>query len=171
MKGIWWVIMVAPLLVQFQGQVQGKRADFEGKWALDLKKSVNLPPQFSKVESYVIDIDQSGDSMTVLATMKGDGQTVPFPPFVYVVNGKETYRKDSLRGSERWMTAKWGKDGKSVVMDTRVRMQVPGKPPMEFSQHDEWLYGDTATINVAITQKMSGNDSTRSEKRIFRKQK
>jgi hypothetical protein len=167
MKRIWWVILVTPLFLQFQG----KHAEFKGTWALDLKKSVNLPPQFATVESYVIDIAQSGDSMTVVATMKGNGQTVPFPPFVYVVNGKETYRKDTLRGSERWMTAKWGKDGKSVMMDTKVKMSAPGKPPMEFSQHDEWKYGDATTINVAITQKMSGVDSTRTEQRIFRKQK
>lgn len=167
MRRTWLLLLAAPLLVSFQG----KRADFEGKWALDLKKSVNLPPQFATVESYVIDIDQSGDSMTVVAVMKGSGQSVPFPPFIYVVDGKETYRRDTLRGSERWMTAKWGKDGKSVTMDTRVRMSVAGKPPMEFSQHDEWKHGDASTIDVAITQKMSGVDTSRTERRIFRKQK
>jgi hypothetical protein len=167
MKGTWWVLLAASLMLSFQG----KPVNFEGKWSLDLKKSVNLPPQFATVESYVIDIDQSGDSMTVVAVMKGNGQTVPFPPFVYVVNGKETYRKDTARGSERWMTAKWGKDGKSVTMDTRVRMAVAGKPPMEFSQHDVWKQADPSTIDVAISQKMSGSDSNRSEQRIFRKQK
>ena len=167
MRRIWWILLVAPLFLQFQE----KPANFAGTWALDLKKSVNLPPQFSNVESYVIDIAQSGDSMTVLATMKGGGQTVPFPPFIYVVDGKETYRKDTLRGSERWNTARWGKDGTSVSMDTKVKLTAPGKPAMEFNQHDEWTRPDGSTINMAITQTMGGVDSTRKEQRIFRKQR
>jgi hypothetical protein len=167
MNKSWWFLLLTPLL--FQSQV--RRADFGGRWELDLKKSVNLPSSFSTVDAYIIDISGSGDSMTVVATMTGKGQTVPFPPFVYVVNGKETYRKDTARGSERWMTAKWGSDGKSVSMDTKVRVTPPGKPPMEFRQHDEWKLADTATINVAITQKMSGTDSVRNERRIFRKLK
>ena len=67
MKGRWWVFLAAPLFVFFQG----KKADFEGKWALDLKKSVNLPPSFRSVESYVLDITQKGDSLIVVATFVG----------------------------------------------------------------------------------------------------
>ena len=126
MKRAWWILLVAPLFLQFQHN----RGNFAGLWELDLKKSANLPPSFTSVDSYVLDIRQSGDSLTVIAEMKGNGQTVPFPPYVYVLDGKEAYRRDSLRGSERWSSARWAAGGRSVVMDTRVSLQVPGKLPM-----------------------------------------
>ena len=161
------LLVVAPVLAS----AQGKRADFAGTWALDLKKSVNLPKQFSTVESFVLDIQQAGDTVTVLATMKGSGQTVPFPAFVYVMDGKEGHRSDTLRGSERWIKAKWGEDGKSATMDSRVRLTVPGKPPTDMRQHDDWKRLNDSTISISLTQKLGGTDSTRTEQRIFRKRK
>jgi hypothetical protein len=167
MKRFWWILLITPLFLQFQS----KHGNFAGTWELDLKKSVNLPPSFKSVDSFILDIALKGDSMTVVANMKGKGQTVPFPPYVYVLDGKETYRKDTLRGSERWMKAAWGTDGKSVVMDTRASITPPGKPTQTFSQHDAWtLVGDTL-IDITITQKMQGPDSLRSERRFFRKLK
>lgn len=166
MKRLWWILVLSPLFLYFQA----KHGNFGGSWELDLKKSVNLPAAFKSVDSYVIAIVQKNDSMTVTATMKGNGQTVPLPPFVYLLNGKENYRKDSLRGSERWMTAHWGKDGKSVIMDTRVSMKQGDKTVVDFSQHDEWNMTGT-TLDVSITQKMKGTDSVRTERRVFRKLK
>ncbi|HLF15701.1 MAG TPA: hypothetical protein VI932_12525 [Bacteroidota bacterium] len=167
MKRFWWVLLTAPLFLQFQTS----RGSFAGSWELDLKNSVNLPPSFKSVDSYVIDIAQKGDSLTVVATMKGNGQTVPFPPFVYSLDGKETYRKDSLRGSERWMSAGWAANGKSVVMDTRVLMKQAGRPAVEMTQHDDWKLVGGTSLDVSITQKMKGTDSVRTERRIFRKLK
>ena len=165
MKRFWWILLITPLFLQFQHS----RGNFGGTWVLDLKKSANLPPSFASVESYVIDIKQSGDSLTVVAEMKGNGQTVPFPPFIYVMDGKETYRKDSIRMSERWMSANWGPEGKSVVMDTRALIKQAGKPAVEFSQHDEWKKVGDSTLDIAITQKTKGTDSVRTERRIYRK--
>lgn len=159
-------LLAAPALLPARQVVRG---DFTGSWTLDLKKSENLPPSFKSVDSYVIDISQKGDSMTVLATMKGNGQEVPFPPFVYVMDGKETRRRDSLRGSDRRITSRWGAGGKSVVMDTRVTMKQAGKPPLEFTQHDEWTMTGKETITVDIRQAVKGTDSVRTERRIFRK--
>jgi hypothetical protein len=109
--------------------------------------------------------------MTVTATMKGNGQTVPLPPFVYLLDGKESHRKDTARGSERWMKAAWGKDGKSVVMDTRVSMTQAGRTVMDFSQHDEWKLTGGNVLDVSVTQRMKGSDSVRTERRFFRKLK
>lgn len=168
MKRIAWIVLIAPLFLQFQHS----RGNFGGRWELDLKKSSNLPPSFATVDSYVIDIRQSGDSLTVLAEMKGSGQTVPFPPFIYVVDGKETYRRDSLRGSDRWSSARWTAGGSGVAMDSRVSLKAAGRPPMEFTQHDEWKLGaGGSTLDISITQKMKGSDSVRTEHRVFRKQR
>lgn len=168
MKRIVWIVLIAPLFLQFQHS----RGNFGGTWVLDLKKSANLPPSFASVESYVIDIKQSGDSLTVVAEMKGNGQTVPFPPFIYVLDGKETYRRDSLRGSERWSSARWIPGGSGVAMESRVSLKSAGRPAMEFTQHDDWkLAGGGSTLDIAITQKMKGTDSVRTEHRVFRKQR
>jgi hypothetical protein len=171
-RRFWWVLLIAPLFLNFQA----RRGDFAGSWELDLKKSVNLPASFKNVESFILEIRQKGDSLTVLANMRGKGadgkvQNVPFPPFIYVMDGKEGYRKDSIRGSERWMSAHWGSDGKSVVMDTRARVIQAGRPPTEFSQHDVWKKVGDSTLDIAITQKTTGSDSVRTERRIYRKLK
>lgn len=167
MRKAWPLLLIAPSLLAFQA----KRADFGGNWQLDMEKSVNLPPTFEGVESYVLDIAQSGDSLTVVATMKGKGRTVPFPPYVYVADGRETHRLDSLRGSERWMTARWGRDGASLELDTRVTMKQAGRPALEFTQRDVWKLAPGGTIDVGITQRMKDTDSVRTERRIFRKLK
>ena len=170
MKRFWWILLITPLFLQGQP----RRGDFTGSWELDVKKSVNLPPSFKQVESFVLEITQKGDSLTVIANMTGRGpdgkaQAVPFPPFIYVMDGKETYRKDSIRMSERWMSANWGPEGKSVVMDTRALIKQAGKPAVEFSQHDEWKKVGDSTLDIAITQKTKGTDSVRTERRIYRK--
>ncbi|HLB01173.1 MAG TPA: hypothetical protein VJO14_07280 [Bacteroidota bacterium] len=167
MKRISWIILIAPLLLFFQG----RRLDVAGKWDLDLKKSGSLPPSFSKVESYTLNIAQNHDTVTVNTHMKGAGQDVDFPPFVYVLNGKETYRKDSLRGSERWSACRWSKDKNRILMDTRILLHPPGRPPAELLQHDVWRLLDPKTLEISTEQRAAGSDSTHTEWRIYRKVK
>lgn len=167
MKKWMWIMVAVPFLLGFQG----KKADFSGTWALDIKKSVNLPREFKTVDSMVLNVRQAGDSLVVLATMKGQGQTVPFPPFIYLLNGKETHRVDTARKSERWILSRWGKDGTSASMESRAKFTPPGKPVVELKQHDEWKKTDASTLVVTVTQKVGGTDSTHTETRIYRKQK
>ena len=133
MKRIVWIVLIAPLFLQFQHS----RGNFGGTWVLDLKKSANLPPSFASVESYVIDIKQSGDSLTVVAEMKGNGQTVPFPPFVYVLDGKGNVpaRFPPRLGDGRRRDG----PGRIGCRDGVPRLVEVGRPPGDgFTQHDDW---------------------------------
>lgn len=163
----WWMLLLTPLLLGFQG---GK-TNFSGKWELDLKKSVNLPPSFRTVESYVAEIRHEGDSVTLNAAMGGNGQNVTFPVFSYALDGKEIYRADSLRGSFRWVTGRTSKDGKRILLDTKALLIRPDGAKVEFTQAEEWKISGTNSMEMAIRQKFPAGDSTRTERRIFRKVK
>lgn len=162
-----WVLAAALVLPG----PQGKTVNFSGTWEMDLKKSEGLPPAFGTVESYVAEIRHRGDSLALTASMAGNGQKVEFPPFLYVLNGEETYRPDSLRGSFRWITGNYSKDGKKVRLTTRVLMVRPDGAKLEFTQSEEWRFTGGDTMEMTVRQKFRGSDSTRSERRIFRKVK
>jgi len=150
---------------------QGKKLDVVGHWVLDLKKSVNLPASFANVDSYTFNVGRSGDTLTVNAGLTGGGQTVEFPPFVYVLDGKETYRQDTLRGSERWSTGRWSKGGDAILVDTRISLAPPGRPAVSIMQHDVWKRVDEKTLEISTEQKYIGTDSVRTERRIYTKAK
>jgi len=162
-----FVLLAVPLLAFFQA----RRLDVSGNWTLDLEKSVNLPASFAHVDSYSFDVTQSRDTLTVNAGLEGNGQTVDFPPFVYVLDGKESYRQDTLRGSERWSTSRWSKDGGSILIDTRIALSPAGRPPVRITQKDVWKMVDSLTLEISTEQKYDGTDSVRNERRIYRKAK
>ncbi len=167
MKRAAVVLLAAPLLVFFQaGQL-----NVSGNWTLDLEKSDNLPASFAHVDSYHFDVMQSRDTLTVNAGLKGNGQAVEFPPFVYVLDGNESYRQDTLRGSERWSTGRWSKDGRSILIDTRIALSPAGRPPVRITQRDVWKMVDSLTLEISTEQKYDGSDSVRNERRIYRKEK
>jgi hypothetical protein len=167
MKTFAWVVLVAPILVFSQG----KKPAVSGRWELDLKKSVNLPASFAGVDSYTFDVSLSHDTLKVDAGLTGSGQTVSFPPFVYVLDGRENYREDTLRGSERWSTSRWSKGGDSILIDTRILLSPGGRPPVKITQRDVWKLADRNTLVITTTQKFAATDSVRNERRIFRKKK
>ncbi len=150
---------------------QGKKPDVTGKWDLDLKKSENLPASFRNVDSYTFAVSRSGDTLTVNAGLTGGGQTVEFPPFTYVLDGKETYREDTLRGSRRWSTGHWSKDGGSILVDTKIILAPPGRDTVSVMQHEVWKRKDTSTLEITSEQKFIGTDSVRTERRIYTKAK
>jgi len=167
MKRIPWIIVIAPFLMFSQS---GK-LDVSGKWELDLKKSINLPASFARVESYTFAVRQLRDTLMVNAGLTGSGQTVEFPPFTFVLDGKEIYRQDTLRASERWSTGQWSKAGDSVLIDTRILLTPAGRPLVRITQRDIWRLIDGKTLEISTTQKFPGLDSVRNERRIYRKAK
>ncbi len=167
MKRAVFLIVTVPMLAF----MQSKKPDVTGHWMLDLKKSVNLPASFTYVDSYTFDVAMSHDTLTVNAGLEGNGQTVAFPPFVYVLDGKEVYRKDTLRESERWSTGRWSKDGRNILVDTRIALSPAGRPPVGIMQKDVWTLVDPKTLEISTEQKFDGTDSVRTERRIYRRAK
>jgi hypothetical protein len=160
------MITLAFIFAMFPPKVK----NFSGLWELDAKKSKNLPKSFEQVESYTMDVRQTPDSMFLNIGLKGGSQNVTFPLTVYLLNGKEVFREDTLRLSKRWMTCSWASNGSALVVSTRVELGS-GDKKKEFTQRDEWRLKDASTFEISLTQKFANSDSTHSELRVFHKKK
>lgn len=166
MKNIVAMVLLSLCFVGFQSG----RSDFSGDWKLDLKKSTHLPGSFQSVDSYVMHIQQTKDSMITSVDMVGSGQHVTFPLVAYGFDGKEIFREDTLRGSKRWSKSTWATTGRKLVIESRVE-QKRKDILLEYTQRDVWQLNDSKTIQLSVTQHYPKGDSTRSEKRIFRRVK
>jgi len=144
-----------------------KHANLSGTWVMNIQKSKNLPPSFKNLKSYRMRVEDSGDSMTVYVQFEGMGQKVDIPPAVYSFNGKERYREDTARGSKRWTTASWTTNGQKLIVNSRV-IQTQGRE-RHYAETDVWLLSGRNKLDIEVTQKFEGNDSTNSEQRIFRR--
>lgn len=147
---------------------QPNRSNFGGKWALDLKKSANLPSSFKSVDSYLIEVQQTPDSLISVATMSGAGQKVSFPQFSIAFDGSETFREDVQRNTKRWSKVQWQTTEKKMIVLTRV-LQKRGEKDISYTQRDVWQLLDRNTIEQSITLSYTKPDSTHSERRIFRR--
>lgn len=166
MKSIVWIIVFWS--VGFAGP-NPKRV-FEGKWKLDPARSKNLQSSFKGVESYVMDIRQTADSLLLFVDMQGAGQHVNFPVAAYELNGRETFRSDTLRGSKRWSTCKLSSNGKSLTITSKAEQMGMDQRFQKFRQTDSWKLVDVNTLQIDITQVYTKPDaSTRKERRIFRR--
>jgi len=144
-------------------------ANFSGTWKLNMKKSKNLPASFMNLKSYSMHVQGSDDSMTVVVEFEGSGQRVASPPTVYVFDGKERYREDTLRGSRRRIPASWTSTGQKLIVTSRV-IQTQGQTKGQergYTQTDTWALSRRNTLDILVTQKFEGSDSTNSEQWIF----
>src|SRR5258707_12118999 len=130
----------------------GKHADFSGSWQLDLSQSTNLPPSFKSVDSYIMTVEQTKDSMKFMVSMKGSGQDVKFPLTSYALNGKETFREDALRQSKRWSKVSWAAAGKRFIVKSRVEQ---GCDSRMYNQVENWEFKEKDTLQISVTQKFS----------------
>jgi len=142
-----------------------RHADFSGKWSLNLRKSKNLPASFKNVKSYSMDVEQAGDSVVVAIVFEGGGQRVELPPTIYAFDGKERYREDTVRLSQRWITSSWTTTGQKLIVTSRVIQRQGGE--RRYRQTDIWELTNRNTLRVHVTQEFEGNDSTFSEQRLF----
>ncbi|MBI1803265.1 MAG: hypothetical protein HY033_04255 [Ignavibacteriae bacterium] len=165
MKYIVGILLVSVSVLGFQQHSQ--RLDMSGLWKLDMKRSDNLPKSFEKVESFVMNIEQSKDSMVISRTMVGAGQTQTFPPTMYKFDGTEVYYNDTLRGSERWTKAMWATTEQKLIVTSRV-IQRAGPKEVRYTETDVWQKGKRNMLLILVTQKYEGNDSTRTERRYYR---
>lgn len=144
----------------------GKHTDFSGKWNMDLKKSVNLPKSFTHVESYVMEVRQTADSIVTTVQLTGGGQVVNFPLTSYALNGSEVYRADEMRKSKRWITCSWGSSGKEFIVHNRVE-QDTGIAAQRYTQRDVWKLSDHNTLQVNMVQTTPKGTERSRELRIF----
>ncbi|HTK81068.1 MAG TPA: hypothetical protein VL633_02155 [Bacteroidota bacterium] len=160
-------IFIAVLAAALFGFQSLKHADFSGAWQLDLKKSENLPESFKNIDSFIMNIRQTRDSIVTVASMKGMGQDVKLPFTAYALNGNEVFRADTARKSARWIKASWKSGGKHFVVDSRVEQHV-GTPELEkYSQSDTWELTDANTLQISVLQKTPEGKEKHTERRVF----
>jgi len=169
MKKLLCGVCIVFVCVNIVGFRQAPRQlDLSGSWKLDIKHSDNLPKSFAMVESFIMHIRQSKDSMLLSTTMTGAGQTQTFPPTIYKFDGSEVYRNDTARGSERWIKATWATTGQKFIITQRV-VQRSGAKEVRYSETDVWQKGKKNMLLVLVTQKYEGSDSTRTERRYYKR--
>jgi hypothetical protein len=144
-------------------------ADLSGTWKMNIAKSKNLPASFKNLQSYTLTVEQSpdADSLTVAVGFEGSGQKVSLPPTVYGFDGKERYREDTLRGSKRWTTASWTTTGQKLIVTSRVILTKPKES--RYTETGIWDLRSSKMLEIHVTQKFEGSDSTNSELRVFRR--
>ncbi len=163
------IILVSVIALSSLG-FQSNHADFSGNWKLDKKKSSHLPSSFDGVDSYVMNIRQTTDSMITTVDMVGSGQHVTFPLTAYTFSGNEVFREDTLRGSKRWSKSTWETTGRKFIVESRVKLKK-GSGEQEYSERAVWQLKDSKTIQLSITQHYVQGDSTHSDRRIFHRVK
>lgn len=160
-------VLIAAAAVVVFGFQPGTQADFSGSWQLDLKKSENLPESFKHVDSFVMDIRQTRDSIVTVARMKGNGQDVKLPFTAYALNGSEVFRPDTARKSARWIKASWKSNGKHFVVNSKVEQHV-GTPELEkYTQTDTWELAGADTLQISVVQKTPEGKEKHTERRTF----
>jgi hypothetical protein len=162
--------IVAVLSFFLFGLHPGKHTDFSGTWKLDLDKSVHLPASFKYVETYLLEIRQTADSIVTTVHMTGGGQVVTFPLTSYALNGSEVYRADEMRRSKRWITCSWGSAGKEFIVNSRVE-QDTGAVAKKYTQKDVWKLSDPNTLQMSMVQSARKGAARDRELRIFHRVK
>ena len=164
------ILQIAVAVALFGFLQHPDKANFAGRWNLDLKESKNLPRSFAQVESYVLDVRQTKDSLVVVIELTGGGQSVKFPVTNYLFDSSESFREDTLRHSKRWTRSSWSADGQQLTVTSRVE-QGMGEKKTEYTERDGWKMNDPDKFTIDVFQKYNIQDSTRTEQRIFHRAK
>ncbi|MBI3766413.1 MAG: hypothetical protein HY277_07925 [Ignavibacteriales bacterium] len=131
-----------------------------------MKSSKDLPESFKSLQSYVLSVNQTIDSMVMQPEMTGAGQKFKLPPTIYKFDGSEVYREDKERGSQRWIKSGWTTTGQKLIVTNRV-IQKQGISEHHYTQTDVWQFGKKNTLMILVTQKFEKNDSTHTERRYY----
>lgn len=163
------IIVLVVMCAVFLG-FQKPKTNFGGVWHLDLKKSQNLPPSFASVESFTMIVKQYADSIMAVSQMACSGQNVTFPPSTYRFDGSEVFREDTVRGSKRWITTMWSKNGKKLTIVNRVGLRSNGKE-RKYTQTDVWQIKGKDILEIEMTQNFADTDSTHIQRRVYNRVK
>ena len=158
-------LLVACVVIAALG-FQVKRADYSGKWKLSLKSSKGLPASFKHVDAYTMQVDQTDTGMVINTHLVGSGQSVDFPPTIITFDSVERHRVDTLRGSDRWISATWTTTGQKLIVTNKVT-QHRGESAQRYTETDVWQFGKRGTLMILVTQKFESADSTHTEQRYF----
>lgn len=149
--------------------MQQNRIDFSGRWELDFRRSVGLSDSFDEVQSHVVNVTQTADSMLVrVEETTDDGKTVKLSPIVFRFDSTSVYQNDTLQGIQRWIRSTWATTGQKLIVSNRA-LRVVGSDTFQYSQIDVWQFSNTKTLMVITTQTFEHNDSTHVELRYYRR--
>jgi hypothetical protein len=143
------------------------KADFSGKWVMDITKSEGVAPGVE----FSLNIKQAGDKIEVETTVKSpQGERVVKDAFI--ADGKEVdfnppLPQPGVTGKGK-RTTKWAADGMGLEVSEAATLEGP-QGSDEISATRKWTLaadGKTLTIEMAF----SGEQGSQKTKRVFVKQ-
>jgi hypothetical protein len=155
------MIIVAFLLMPFNVNGQGGKANFAGTWALNAEKSnFGQPPQgqgqppqgqgqrMGGGMGQNFTVTQEANKLTVERTRQGqDGQTQKITS-VYSLDGKESVNTTG-RGESK-STANWAADGKSLTIVTNSTFDMNGET-RTIKSTQVWTLTGASTLSIKNT--------------------
>ena len=137
-----------------------KPADYSGAWSLDMKQSKNLPPFYSNVQSYKLNVTQDEKRLRVAVEIS-DGGAEPFKAnFDYNLDGTETKSEMQMRtpnGTRNVPTTLKAE----VVEGGGLRLTITRERPtrdggsMKLSAVEDWRLGaDGKTLTIHRTDEI-----------------
>lgn len=124
------------------------KADFNGTWKLDTKRTEGIPPGMEQIMSVV----QDGDIIKIETTVKTDKGEQKIPDN-YVLNGQEAdFTSPNFKNAKGKRTGKWDEDQKGFVINEKVEVETDnGMVTVEFWR--KWMLsadGNVLTIDIKI---------------------
>lgn len=161
-------IMVLVGIGQSQQTDIERRTDFSGRWELNAHRSVGISQNMVNVRSFVMDVNESYDSMIVQTSESSiSGQVVRYPAEIYRFDGSEFHQNDSLRATGRWIKAEWATTRQKMVATEHVEIQPPdAKASSSYTETDVWQFTNEQTLMIIVTQKFL-DGSVHNERRYF----
>jgi hypothetical protein len=140
--------------------VPAARPDFSGIWELDPKLSLNASPAMNRT---VLSVTQKGNRIQIEPVKSGQGPNPRILPVDLVVDGV-AHEKALGRVRKGLVTAKWGRDGKSISIE------VEAAPPAKRAvvERGLWTISRDRTVWIVESNTVSQKVSRRT-RLAFRK--
>ena len=154
------ILVMAMVTFNLSAGIMAK-ADFNGKWKLDVSRSAGVPEGMEQTMT----VTQKDDTIKIETTVKtpqGE-QTVPDS---YTLDGKETdFTSQNIKGKR---TSKWTTDGNGFEVFEKADVETPnGAVAIERTR--KWALGsDGKTLTIEIVMKTP--EGEQQIKRLFVKQ-
>lgn len=148
------------------------RADFSGKWLLDIANSTNLAKDNAKVMA----VSQDSAALTIHMTGMDSVNMIKIPvDTVYLDGAAHPYKRNKARdfklpqgkvsGFSRITTPAWSADGKSLTISTTYSISIDDKP-LIFKTTEKWTLDSTGQ-KLTISGNTSYPDNTQTYTDIY----
>lgn len=159
-KNLFSIAIMAILAINLSAGIMIK-ADFSGKWKLDVSRSEGLPEGMEQTMT----VTQKDDVVKIETTVKTPEGTQTVPDN-YTLDAKETdFAASNTKGKR---TSKWTTDGNGFEVFEKASVETPnGEVAIERTR--KWALGaDGKTLTIEITMKTPQGEQR--IKRLFVKQ-